>query len=150
LGFRDLKYWVPALGWMGLIFSGSTGLLADSRTSRFIEPVLRWLWPGLADERVWQWVYVIRKAAHVTEYAVLAVLLVAALNRTFRLCPPAWSWRRAGLALVVCGVYAVSDEWHQSFEPTRYASWRDVGFDLAGATLGLGVLWALGRWRQRR
>ena len=146
---RNLMYWLPAAGWMALIFTGSTGLLSDSRTSRLIEPVLRWLWPGLADETVWRLVYLIRKAAHVTEYAVLAVLVLAALNRTFRLQPAAWSWRRAGLALAVCGAYAGSDELHQALEPTRYANAVDVGIDLMGAVLALGLIWVAGRWRRR-
>ena len=143
-------YWLPAVGWMALIFTGSTGLLADSRTSRFLEPFLRWFWPGLADEALWRLIYYLRKAAHVTEYAVLAVLVLAAVHHTFRLRPPAWSWRRAGLALLVCGGYAVSDELHQAFEPTRYASGVDVLIDVSGAAAAVGLLWLAGRRRKRR
>ena len=134
---------------MALIFTGSTGLLADSRTSRFLEPILRWLWPGLADEGLWRLIYYLRKAAHVTEYAILAVLVLAALNRTFRLSPPGWSWRRAGLTLLTCGVYALSDELHQAFEPTRYASGVDVLIDVAGAGMAVGVLWLARRASDR-
>ena len=146
---RNLVYWLPAGGWMALIFTGSTGLLSDSRTSRFLEPILRWLWPGLADEGLWRLIYYLRKAAHVTEYAILAVLVLAALNQTFRLQPPGWSWRRAGLTLLICGVYAVSDELHQAFEPTRYASGVDVLIDVSGAAMAVGVLWLAGRLGKR-
>lgn len=131
---------------MLLIFTGSTGLLSESRTSRFLEPALRWLWPGLSDDRLWRLIYFLRKAAHVTEYAILAVLLLAALNGTFRLRPTGWSWRRAGLVLLLCGTYAASDEFHQSFEPTRYASVVDVAIDASGAAAALIILWLV---RQR-
>jgi len=39
--------------------------------------------------------------------------------------------------LLVCGVYAVSDEFHQSFVPSRTATARDVGIDAAGAVFGV-------------
>jgi len=143
---RDLKYWLLPAAWMVLIFTGSTGLLADSRTSRFLEPALRWLWPGLSDDRLWRLIYFLRKAAHVTEYAILAVLLLAAVHGTFRLRPTVWSWPRAGLVLLLCGAYAASDEFHQSFEPTRYASVVDVAIDASGAAAALIILWLV---RQR-
>lgn len=149
-GIATLKYWLPAVGWMGLIFTGSTNLLADSRTSRFLEPVLRWLVPGLADESLWRLIYLIRKAAHVTEYALLAVLVLAALGRTFRLEPRVWSWRRAGAAWIICVAYAATDEFHQAFEPTRYASSLDVLIDGSGAALALGILWLVNRCRKSR
>ncbi len=145
-----VKYWLPAVGWMSLIFTGSTNLLSDSRTSRFLEPVLRWLVPGLADESLWRLIYLIRKAAHVSEYAILAILVLAALGQTFRLEPRVWSWRRAAAAWAICTGYAVTDELHQAFEPTRYASSIDVLIDATGAGLALGALWLVCRCRKTR
>jgi len=143
-------YWLPAAAWMVMIFVGSTGLLAESRTSRFIAPLLRWLVPGIAEETVGRVVFAIRKCAHAGEYGLLAVLVLAALGGTFRLLPRTWSWRRAGGALLICAGYAVSDEVHQAFVPSRFGNPVDVLIDTAGAVAALLMLWAWCGWRARR
>ncbi len=147
---RRLVYWLPATAWMALIFFGSTEVLSGNRTSRFIAPLVRWLMPELSEEGVFRIVFAVRKAAHVSEYALLAGLVLAAMHGTFRLVPREWSWPRAGRALLVCAVYALSDELHQAFVPARFGNPLDVLIDTAGAGGGLLVIWAWGRWRQRR
>lgn len=130
-----------------MIFVGSTGLLADSRTSRIIAPLLHWLVPGINEETVSRIVLAVRKCAHAGEYGLLALLVLAALGGTFRLLPRGWSWRRAGWALWICAGYAVSDEVHQAFVPSRFGNPVDVLIDTAGATAALLMLWA---WCGRR
>jgi hypothetical protein len=49
---RFLKYWLPALAWMSLIFLLSTDVGSATNTSRFIEPILRWLIPNISPEAV--------------------------------------------------------------------------------------------------
>lgn len=44
-------------------------------------------------------------------------------------------------AVVFTFLYALSDEYHQSFVPERAASWYDVKVDMLGALLGLFALW---------
>ena len=134
---------------MTLIFIGSTGVLSAPRTSRFIGPFLRWLVPGIADVTVDTVVYVTRKGAHAAEYGLLAVLVLAALHRSFRPIPRHWDWPRAGGALLIAAAYAVSDELHQAFEPTRHGSPADVLLDSAGAAMALLAVWAWGRFRAR-
>lgn len=143
-------YWLPAVTWMVLIFIGSTGLLAESRTSRFIAPLLYWLVPGMAEETVDRIVFAIRKGAHAVEYGLLAVLVHSALGATFRWVPRVWSWPRAGWALLICAGYAVSDEIHQAFVPTRFGNPVDVLIDTVGAGAALLGLWAVWRWGERR
>ncbi|MCP5521309.1 MAG: VanZ family protein [Verrucomicrobiales bacterium] len=138
--------WLPAAVWMALIFIGSTDLLADNHTSRFIGPFLHWLIPGISEAAVDQVRFAIRKCAHMGEYAVLAYLVASARFRGFNPRCWRWSWQAAGKALLVCAVYALSDEWHQSFTPSRQATLRDVGFDTLGALAMLAVLWA---WNRR-
>jgi VanZ family protein len=134
---------------MMLIFYGSTDLGAERHTSRYLGPFLRWLVPGISDATVDRLVYGIRKAAHVSEYAVLAALLWRAVR------PPGpedrrpWSWRTALGAVALAALYACTDEYHQSFVATRYASVLDVAIDTLGATVGVLALWQAGRWRQR-
>ena len=88
----------------------------------------------------------LKKAAHVSEYGILAVLLHHALGR-----PVTWGERgRLALAWALAVLYAVSDEIHQSFVPGRNAAGLDVAIDGVGAALGLWLHRAVARWRVRR
>src|SRR5262245_48541715 len=71
--------------------------------------------------------FVLRKLAHIGEYAVLTVLIWWALQ----MYPVSRmrAWLLAGLAGVL---YGVSDEWHQTFVASRHGALRDVGFDAMG------------------
>ncbi len=141
---------VAAVAWMGLIYLGSTDLLSDSQTSRFVGPFLRWLFPDISDATTQALRYWIRKGGHLTEYAILAGLVMVVVQGRFN--PTRWLWDARSIVgtVVFCLLYAVSDEWHQSLIPTRQGSAIDVGIDVAGAALGLGALWLLSRWRRGR
>jgi VanZ family protein len=132
-----------------VIFFGSGDALSDRRTSRFIGPVLRWFKPDLSEATVRQCQAVIRKGGHLTEYAVLALLALRAFTRPSRLLPSVWSWRAAALALSFCVLYAMSDELHQAFVPTRQGSPLDVVIDSVGAAIGIGVAWLATKWHRR-
>jgi len=143
-----IRFWLPVLLWAALIFWGSTDLLSDRQTSRFIEPVLRWLLPDLSDEAV-SWVqYGVRKAGHLIEYAILAALVYRALRGSSQ--TKAWLWRRAAWAFAATVLYAVSDELHQAIVASRFGSVWDVLIDAGGAVIGLAVVWVFGRSRTRR
>jgi VanZ family protein len=133
---------------MGLIFAGSTDSFSSGQTSRFLGPLLRFLLPGLSEPAVALAVHAVRKAAHLTEYAVLAVLWWRALRRPVPRDPRPWSWPLAGQALVACALWAAADELHQSLTATRTASAWDVLLDTTGAGIGLLVLWRLGARRR--
>ena len=90
----------------------------------------------------------IRKCGHLTEYAVLALLLWRAVRRPVKNDPRPWVWPEAGLALAIVFLYAASDEFHQIFVPTRTAQVSDVFIDTAGGTASLIALWIIGRWRK--
>src|SRR6266699_7301111 len=77
-----LKYWLPLLVWLGLIFIGSTDLMSAEHTSRIIGPILRWFRPDISAETVMQVQFLVRKTGHVTEYAILAMLIWRALRRS--------------------------------------------------------------------
>lgn len=112
---------VPVLAWAGLIFA----------ISSFSNP------PGATGGEP------VSQLAHVVEYAVLGFLLARFLAAVLP------HGRQAGLAAawLICVLYGVSDEWHQSFVPNRDSTIVDVYFDAAGAALGTAA-WALsGRWR---
>ena len=130
-----LRYWLPLLIWLGVIFLGSTDMLSAEHMSRFMVPFLLWLKPGMSPDRIVFVLIVMRKSAHVSEYAILAILLWRALrsNPTVRLKTP----MLVGTVLFACAVFAASDEFHQSFVKSRTPSVRDVLLDTAGAALGL-------------
>jgi VanZ family protein len=145
-----VRYWLPVVLWAALIFSASSDAGSSGRTSRFIRPLLLWLKPDLSDTAVDGAVYVIRKAAHVAEYAVLAALLWRALRGRQQGRALPWDWRLAAQAFGLVAAYAASDELHQIFVPTREGRIRDVLYDSAGAAMALLVLWAWDVVQRRR
>ena len=133
---------------MGLIFAGSTDLLSSQRTSRIIGPLLRWFNPNVSDETVRAVQAAIRKGGHVAEYSVLALLIWRARRQPIKRDAQPWSWRDAVWAVGLAAAYAVTDELHQWFVPSRGASVWDVLLDTLGATAGVIALWIFGRRRQ--
>jgi len=108
---RTFTHWLPVVLWAGVIFALSA---------------IPSLGTGLGT-----WDLILRKGAHMTEYAVLAFLLARALGR-----------EAPALALGI--LYAASDEFHQSFVRGRHASPIDVAIDSVGLLLGLLA------WRRAR
>ncbi|HZR77927.1 MAG TPA: VanZ family protein [Chthoniobacterales bacterium] len=134
------KYWLPVLLWVALIFLGSTDVLSAEHTSRIIGPILRWFDPHISAAAIAQVQLLVRKIGHLTEYAILATLLWRAL----RFATTAGMAATSGLTLVASALFAASDEFHQSFVPSRTSSPQDVMIDICGAIIGL-VLCALFR-----
>jgi VanZ family protein len=105
-----ISRWLPVLLWAAVIFALSSIPSLNS---------------GLGT-----WDYVLRKGAHMTEYAILAVLLARATT--------SYLW-----AFPLTVAYAASDEVHQLFVRGRHGSPIDVGIDAIGALIGLAV------WRSK-
>ncbi|GEM_PF-127308 len=112
--------WLPALGWMSVIFAFSQHANIES---------------GLSYD------FVLKKTCHLAEYGFLAVLFYFALTHPLGL----WARRHAEKAWAWSVLFAVSDEFHQSFIPTRSAQPRDVVIDSVGAALGLWLCFRLSR-----
>src|SRR5213076_2974840 len=112
-----LKYWLPALIWLGVIFLASTDLMSADHTSRFLGPFLRWLKPD------------------VTADAIVAALLWRAVYSGTNL-----KIKISTLFVTVWAVstlIAIADEFHQSLVASRTASIGDVRIDMIGAVVGL-------------
>jgi VanZ family protein len=137
-----LKYWLPLLIWLGVIFAGSTNVMSTAQTSRYMVPFLFWLKPGMSARTIWTIVVVVRKCAHVVEYTVLALLLWRALRSVPAL--HAKSLMLVTIVLLGCALFAASDEFHQTFARSRTPSVRDVLLDVGGALVGvlIGVRFA--------
>jgi VanZ family protein len=135
-----LKYWLPVLVWMSVIFTASSDAKSFEHSSRLIAPLLRWLFPQMSEDTVNLIVFIARKCAHFLEYAVFALLVWRALNQS-KNSLASWSWPKAGGTLLIVFLYASSDEIHQIFVPTRTPRIHDVIIDAAGGAAGLLALW---------
>jgi VanZ family protein len=128
LGVRALRF-VPPLAWTGLIAWLSSSGWSGEETGRLLLPLLRTLFPWLAPEQLLAFHWLIRKSAHVLEYAALAVLWQRAVGGRQR--------RAAAVALALCALTATADELHQATTTTRTGSPWDVALDTAGAAAAL-------------
>jgi VanZ family protein len=142
---RFLKNWLPVIVWVGVIFLGSTDLMSAEHTSRFIVPFLRWLKPDISAETLASIHFILRKCAHVGEYAVLGLLLLraATLMTNFKRSIPIKYLSVLGVCLLV----AATDEFHQTFVASRGASAMDVMIDSVGSIVGLLIGTAFERRR---
>jgi len=131
---------------MVIIFSGSSDAKSYQHSSKYFEPFLHWLLPGMADSIVQTLHILARKCAHMTEYALLAWLCWRAVRQPLKNLPQPWNWGEAGLALGMVAIYAASDELHQCGVPGRTGQMSDVAVDIAGALVGLLLLWVCVWW----
>ena len=140
-----LKYWLPVALWMILIFSASGDGQSYKHSSRIIVPLLHWLFPWMSQESVETLHYLARKGGHLSEYAVLALLLWRAIRQPQKADTRPWRWTEARLALAIVFLYSASDELHQVFVPLRTGQVSDVCIDTLGGAAGLLLLWLLGK-----
>jgi VanZ family protein len=149
LKFRGfIFYWLPVIIWMCAIFTASGDTASYKHSSRIIEPLMHWLFPNASEHTVNLVVLLVRKCAHLTEYGILAVLVWRARRKPFRGDRRPWRWSEAAEGLWVNVFYATTDEFHQTFIPSREGCIRDVLIDSTGAVFGLLLLWLIGRWRK--
>jgi len=129
-----LATWLPPVAWTAVVLVLSSGTFSADNTGSVIDPMLAWLLPWLAPSTIEAIHGLLRKAAHVTEYAVLAALWWRALARS-----GARPGRAAWLTLLIGVTVAAVDEAHQSLLPSRTGSVRDVFIDTAGVALALAL-----------
>jgi len=132
---------MPVITCMLVIFAASTDMMSAEHTSRFIGPFLRWLTPDVSPATIAAVQLVARKAAHITEYAILGALLLRAFSRGAE----SHAWRYALTAWCAAVACAGLDEFHQSFVASRTGSPIDVLIDASGAFFGLIIYWMLSR-----
>ena len=109
---KTLNLWLPVFLWAAVIFTLST--ISNPRASQFFV-----------------WDFIAKKVAHVTEYAILFILILRATHKNFV------------LAFTLTVLYSISDEFHQSFIPGRTPAIYDVGLDSSGAAIAGYVIWKL-------
>ena len=138
---RFLSRYLPLVAWLAFISYASSDEFSAENTSRIIGPLVLWLFPNTTPETLAVVHFITRKVAHFTEYAILGFLAARAFRTSSR---PAirdhWFWISAALIVV----YALFDEYHQSFVPSRTASVFDSLIDMAGGLVALVVVFRKG------
>ena len=138
-----LKAWIALILWLIVIAIESSNYLSSANTSRFLYPVLHFLF-GIDYASFEPYHVFIRKSGHVVGYGLLSILLFRAWRETL----PSqgarrWTLHWAGIAVLGTALVASLDEWHQFYLPTRTGTLHDVLLD-SGA--GIAAQLALFLW----
>jgi len=134
---QRLSRYGPVVLWAGAIFIFSSGLFSGSNTSSVLRPLVQWVYPSISDAALGLVHGLIRKAGHFFEYAILALLLARAFRTSLREFLRN-HWFAVSLTLIT--LYALSDEFHQSFVSSRTASIYDCLIDTAGGLVALTIV----------
>ena len=130
-----LLHWFPLLLWMSLIFFLSHQDKDESkRTSEIVLWLLNIVQIDIESLRESNFIFVMRKVAHLSVYFVLSLFSHRVFNLYLsgtKLWVYIWSF---------CVIYASTDEFHQTFVLGRVGTIVDVGIDAIGAFLGICLL----------
>jgi len=127
-----IKVWLPSAIWLAVIAIESTNICSSERTARLLYPIFSFVF-GLDPSGFALWHTVMRKAGHVVGYFILSALLFRSWRATFPRLSTRWCLQWAAMAFLSTALVASLDEWHQSFLPSRTASFRDVILDTSAA-----------------
>ena len=144
---RRMIYIGLLLGWMSVIFCFSARTAPESaQMSHSVGKMAgKLLVPGFdrwSEDRQEEFAarvdYPVRKGAHMTEYAILGILLSLTAGTLYTGNGELYDVRRRmGTAAAGGILYAVSDELHQWFVPGRSCQFTDVLIDSCGVILGV-------------
>ena len=134
--------YAPLFLWIGVIFFLSSTQGAMQNTSRFIRPLLEWIFPAASPETLTIYHGYIRKFAHFAEYAVLAFFASRAFwHSSLEFLRKNW----AVCAMILVLLIASIDEFNQSFNAQRTGAIYDVLLDCFGGICMILFILAIGR-----
>lgn len=138
---KKILLWVLVIGCMVLIFSFSAQSADNSMdlSDGLLNRILDFFNIHLAAETVMFMRVFIRKVAHFAVYMLLGFLVYLLFKEGYSVTVK----KCAYVAVLICALYAVTDEVHQLFVPGRSGMVKDVFIDTAGASCGIIVAWAL-------
>lgn len=141
---KTLK-WVLLLGWMVVIFifSNQTGE-ESSEQSKLVVYIFNVLGINLDSALGELSTFIIRKAAHFTEYFILGILTYNAINNDFKLK------QALVISVAVVFLYACTDEFHQSFIPGRGPAFKDVMIDTSGGIMAAFIIYLCVTFKKNR
>ena len=141
-----LKTWIAAILWMIVILLESSSLGSSMNTSRILYPLFHYLF-GMDARQFAPWHFLIRKGGHVFGYGLLSILLFRAWRATLPVMSGVrWTLRWANIAVLATAVVASLDEWHQSFNPLRTGTPKDVLLDTCAAVAAQILVFLSVRW----
>ena len=127
-----LRYWLPPLLWTCVILLASSEAFSAANSGPWLQTIVTAILghalPAPQFDVLHFW---LRKASHLTEYAILGALLFRALRADGQ----RWNVRWSAAAVTIAAAVASFDELHQTFVPSRTGAFSDVLLDTAGATL---------------
>ena len=129
--------WSFVVVWAGVIWTLGGDGYSLQETSRFLSPIIEFVFGEIEGPRKWRIYLAVRKSAHFVEYAILAfftfraALLSAPRNRV---ATAAWT------ALFFVGLVASADEARQAFSSSRTGSANDVLIDVTGGVVAIGAM----------
>lgn len=142
--------WIAVLLWMFLIFvlSAQPAPRSNGLSQKVTEVIIEKV--GLlvpldiktstTTDLIKRFNHIVRKCAHVSEYFVLGALVMNAMKTSKVL-----KFKALIFSVLICILYAISDELHQLFVPGRGAQMMDVLIDSAGAIAGIGCIFLIKR-----
>lgn len=135
---KKIKYFIPALIWMIFIFimSHTNGNDSSNQSNFIAEIILK-----IIDIDLDTLTFLIRKAAHMSEYAILLLLIYYGLNKTIT-----YKYNLS-ISLLTTFIYACSDEFHQLFIPGRSGQFKDILIDTSGGIIMLIIIYL---WQKRK
>ena len=135
---KKLILWILIFVWMITIFmfSAQNGDESSELSQGFLRTfILRFTPDNISEDIVNMMEYIIRKCAHMTEYAVFGILVFYQI-KLYRLFEK--EWNRIVMAVICVMIYASTDEIHQLFVGGRSGRFTDVLIDTAGGFIAAG------------
>ena len=135
---KKLKYFIPAIIWIIFIFimSHTNGNESSNQSNFIVKIVLEFI--NINHETL---SFMIRKTAHMSEYAILLLFIYYGLYKTIT-----YKYQLL-ISLLITFIYACSDEFHQLFIPGRSGQFMDVLIDTSGALIMLLIIYL---WQKRK
>lgn len=140
---RMIVWWLATLAWAAEIFYLSTPTFKGSLSQSLLTQLLNSLQLSVAPDTLDILDSIVRKLAHLTEYAIFGLLLYGCFGRKDRF---RWRPRLASWCVVAASAYSLTDELHQVFSPGRHASLIDCGIDTTGAAIAMLLVYGGSRF----
>lgn len=138
MSIRKIISYTAVILWMILIFNLSSQVAEQSNQlstgiTEIIVKIVERIVPQV-DVDIYKLNNMVRKSIHFFVYLILGLLIINALRASV-----VYGHRSIVLSLLICVLYAISDEVHQLFVPSRGGQVEDVLIDSAGVIVGIGV-----------
>lgn len=133
---KIVRYWLPVLLMLGVMYYFSTDLFSGENTRGALDKILHLLWPA-GVKHLTQINFTVRKTMHFIEYAALAALVYRAFRADSTII---WRLKWAVYSFGLIVLWSLLDELHQTHTHRRGGSIYDSMLDSAGGLTMLIVI----------